>query len=97
MTCTSGNIQQLIDQRDHFYQALLYIQRHLTDTEGLTSVDKEYIDQSLMAIDLALMELPPKKTLDDHLACPSYPNCDEDPNRCRVLMGDDVEPYGNRD
>lgn len=61
MTCTSGNIQKLIDQRDHFYQALLYIQRHLTDTEGLTSVDKEYIDQSLMAIDLALMELPNEK------------------------------------
>jgi hypothetical protein len=64
MTCTSGNIQKLIDQRDHFYQALLYIQRHLVDTEGLTNTDKEYIDQSLMAIDLALMEIPNEKTID---------------------------------
>ena len=65
MTCTSGNltdgIQYIIDQRDHFYQALLYIQRHLVDTEGLTNTDKEYIDQALMAIDLALMELPNEK------------------------------------
>lgn len=64
MTYTSGNIQTLIDQRDHFYQALLYIQRHLIDTVGLTYVDNEYIDQSLMAIDLALMEIPNEKTID---------------------------------
>ena len=62
MTVTSGNIQALIDQRDHFYQALLYIQRHLVDTEGLTNTDKEYIDQALMAIDLAFMEIPNEKT-----------------------------------
>lgn len=69
MTATSGKltegIQVIIDQRDHFYQALLYIQRHLIDTVGLTYVDNEYIDQSLMAIDLALMELPVnEKTID---------------------------------
>lgn len=62
MTYTSENpFQKIIDQRDHFYQALLYIQRHLIDTEGFTDVDKEYINQSLMAIDLALMELPNEK------------------------------------
>ena len=32
-----------------------------------------------------------------HVACPSYPNCDEDPNGCRLGMGDDVEEYGMRD
>lgn len=57
-----SNIQKIIDQRDHFYQALVYIQRHLTDTVGLTSVDNDYINQSLMAADLALMELPNEKT-----------------------------------
>lgn len=68
MTCTSGNIQKLIDQRDHFYQALLYIQRRLTDTAGLTTTDIQYIDEALMAIDLALMELPNEKD--------SCSNCD---------------------
>lgn len=57
MTITLTNVQKLIDQRDHFYQALLYIQRHLIDTVGLTYVDNEYIDLALMAIDLALMEI----------------------------------------
>ena len=62
MTYTSGNIQTLIDQRDHFYQALLYIQRRLINTNGVTSIDEQYINEALMAIDLALMELPDEKT-----------------------------------
>lgn len=61
MTCTSGNIQKLIDQRDHFYQALLYVQKRLLETDGLDLADVENIDQALMAIDLALMELPNEK------------------------------------
>lgn len=68
MTCTSGKwkelnsgIQTIIDQRDHFYQALLYIQRRLIDTNGVTNVDEQYINEALMAIDLALMELPNEK------------------------------------
>ena len=32
-----------------------------------------------------------------HVACSSYPNCDIDPNGCRISMGDDVEEYGMRD
>jgi hypothetical protein len=32
-----------------------------------------------------------------HVACPSYPNCDIDPNGCRLDMGNDVEEYGMRD
>ena len=61
MTCTSGNIQKLIDQRDHFYQALLYVQTRLLDTVGVTPTDEQYINEALMAIDLALMELPNEK------------------------------------
>jgi hypothetical protein len=32
-----------------------------------------------------------------HLGCPSYPNCDIDPNGCNRIMGKDVEWYGHRD
>ena len=32
-----------------------------------------------------------------HVACSSYPNCDIDPNGCRLAMGNDVEEYGMRD
>lgn len=34
---------------------------------------------------------------DPHIACYSYPNCDEAPMGCSVRMGDDVEQYGHRD
>jgi len=34
---------------------------------------------------------------DRHLGCPSYPNCDEAPYGCSVLMGDKVEWIGHRD
>lgn len=34
---------------------------------------------------------------DPHVACYSYPMCDEDPNGCVVLCGDDAETYGHRD
>ena len=61
MTVTSGNIQQLIDQRDHFYQALLYIQKRLLDTHNSNMQSIKNLDEALMAIDLALMELPNEK------------------------------------
>jgi len=35
--------------------------------------------------------------VDPHLGCYSYPNCDEAPNGCRHVMGDDAEQYGYRD
>ena len=35
--------------------------------------------------------------IDPHLGCYSYPNCDEAPTGCRVVMGEDVEPIGYRD
>jgi len=49
--------------------------------------------------DAMLEEKKPKKKLKkfNHVACPAYPNCDEDPNGCRAYMGDDVEEYGMRD
>ena len=34
---------------------------------------------------------------DAHVACYSYPNCDEAPNGCSVKNGKDAEPYGHRD
>ena len=34
---------------------------------------------------------------DRHLACYSYPNCDEAPMGCTVRMGSRAEPYGYRD
>jgi hypothetical protein len=33
----------------------------------------------------------------NHVSCPAYPNCDEDPNGCRLCMGNNVEEYGMRD
>jgi len=32
-----------------------------------------------------------------HIACYSYPNCDEAPAGCLVINGSDAEPYGHRD
>lgn len=34
---------------------------------------------------------------DDHLGCPSWPNCDEAPRGCRKIYGNDVEFYGHKD
>lgn len=54
----------------------------------------------LMADEMLIQRVPfekrkPKKF--NHVACPAYPNCDEDPMGCRLEMGDDVEEYGMRD
>lgn len=46
--------------------------------------------------DAMLDERKPKKKF-NHVACPAYPNCDEDPMGCRLECGDDVEEYGMRD
>ena len=37
-----------------------------------------------------------REEVDDHIACYSYPNCDEAPNGCSHVMGKDVEKYGHR-
>ena len=41
--------------------------------------------------------MPRKKKIDPHLGCFAWPNCDEDPNGCYLLMGSDVESYGHQD
>ena len=39
-----------------------------------------------------------EKEIDIHIGCPSWPNCDLDPNGCLIRMGiDNVEWYGYRD
>ena len=35
--------------------------------------------------------------VDEHLGCPSWPNCDLAPLGCRLEMGTDVEWYGYKD
>jgi hypothetical protein len=35
--------------------------------------------------------------LNPHVACYSYPDCDINPNGCRVENGNDAEPIGWRD
>lgn len=34
---------------------------------------------------------------DPHIGCFSWPNCEDDPLGCYVVMGKDVETYGHRD
>ena len=34
--------------------------------------------------------------LDPHLGCYSYPDCDLNPNGCKILMGKDAEPFGHK-
>lgn len=33
---------------------------------------------------------------DNHIACFSYPFCEEDPRGCIALYGDKAEPYGHK-
>jgi hypothetical protein len=35
--------------------------------------------------------------VDEHLGCPSWPNCDLAPLGCSLEMGKDVEWYGHKD
>jgi len=55
---------------------------------------RKYIDKMLILFKEKVLGI---EEVDDHLVCPSWPNCDIDPNGCRVEMGDDVEWYGYRD
>jgi len=32
----------------------------------------------------------------NHLGCPAYPNCDENPIGCRILQGENVEMFGHK-
>ena len=37
-----------------------------------------------------------RQDLDPHLGCYSYPDCDLNPNGCKILMGKDAEPFGHK-
>lgn len=60
----------------------------------MISVTKTKDDLDISAIDVWDIDWDDD---DRHLGCPSYPNCDIDPNGCRVRRGDEVEWYGHRD
>ena len=48
-------------------------------------------------LDRLIKHLEETQEDDPHIACFSYPNCDEAPLGCIAVMGSDVEPYGNKD
>ena len=52
---------------------------------------------TMLIIDFIKYKVLKIKYVDPHIACYSYPNCDEAPNGCKHVMGDDVETYGHRD
>ena len=54
-------------------------------------------DSEKHTIFLSKKDLKDFLNIDPHLGCYSYPNCDEAPTGCRVIMGKDVEPIGYRD
>lgn len=71
-------------------------------TDNKARVNEGFIAElSYLMADEMLVERVPfaKRKLKkfNHVSCPAYPNCDEDPNGCRACMGDDVEEYGMRD
>jgi hypothetical protein len=37
-----------------------------------------------------------EEDFDEHIFCPSYPNCEEGPLGCAIKMGKNVEWYGHR-
>ena len=54
-------------------------------------------DSQKHTVFLSKKDLKDFLNIDPHLGCYSYPNCDEAPTGCRVIMGKDVEPIGYRD
>ena len=38
-----------------------------------------------------------EEEVDPHIGCPSYPNCDIDPNGCLLISGANTEFYGHKD
>ena len=57
------------------------------DVKGMVSEEEYY----------QLFEDEDEDDLEDHVACFSYPCCDDAPTGCRVRYGSDVEPIGHRD
>ena len=79
------------------------------DSGHVLYVDMVYIDEDTHFLDryhkdtgvIRRLKGKPKKKkkewIDPHLSCSSYPECDEMPIGCRVMMGKDVEMFGHRD
>jgi hypothetical protein len=81
--------------RDYFAAKAMqvYIQTHSEEIDCADTSEFAYA----MADSMLEQRKPKKKQKFNHVSCPAYPNCDEDPNGCRLSMGDDVEEYGMRD
>lgn len=69
-----------------------------SEEEAFAIID-ELLKQGMSSCDVTAVDVweYDKDDLDRHLGCFSYPNCDEAPMGCKVIMGKDVEPYGHRD
>ena len=82
-----------------YINALRVIRDTLRNAEYVTNPDiaNDLVDEAMMIVDLVLMDDSECNKQDSHLICPSYPNCDESPLGCRILMGNDVEYYGAKD
>ena len=73
----------------------------LTQRQELKSVDDKLdLEDSwrLAEIDESGYDGEDDTPIDEHIGCPSYPNCDEMPLGCIEVMGlDNVEWYGSKD
>ena len=79
------------DSRVRIYVDMVYIDE---DTHFFDRYDKD------TGVIRRLKGKPKKKKkewINPHLGCPAYPECDEMPIGCRVMMGKDVEMIGHRD
>jgi hypothetical protein len=70
--------------------------------EGTPETREQYLQRHRDAFNYLYPDAPLLDDLDEledieHLGCPSYPCCEDAPNGCSVVMGDDVEWYGHRD
>jgi len=55
----------------------------------------DWKDETDLQIMSDLNDIEADDQLDEHFFCPSYPNCDLDPNGCFIISGEDAELYGN--
>jgi hypothetical protein len=74
---------------EHYHEARKDVHKKVSET-------KDIIDKMFEHFDLE-NTYHSEDFGESHLGCPSYPNCDLDPNGCRQISGDDVEYYGHRD
>lgn len=82
-----------------YINALRVIRDTLRNADYVTNPDiaNDLVDEAMMIVDLVLMDDSECNKQESHLGCPSYPNCDESPLGCRILMQNNVEYYGAKD